>query len=130
VTKHNLDIYDVPDALVAQMGLSGGAATAKSYRCNDPNAVMVQLDALIVPKARMLELKTVTDILEGVRDGAYIEAIVVFREPGASLSMLLDGEHRRRVSVKLGFVEIPCIHVSREVAEDAFRYTEQLKSRQ
>jgi hypothetical protein len=29
---------------------------------------------------------------------------------------LLDGAHRRRVSVALGFVEIPCIQPSREGA--------------
>jgi hypothetical protein len=130
VTKHNLDIDEVPDSLIAQMGLSGIAATATSYHCTDPAAVSVRLDELIVPKARMLELKTVTDILEGVRDGANIEPVVVFREPDAARVMLLDGEHRRRVSVKLGFVEIPCIQVSREIAEDAYRYASQRESRE
>src|SRR5665213_3239365 len=107
------------------MGLTDVAATARSYRCTDASAFLVRLDELIAPKTRMLELKTVTGILEGVRDGNHIEPVVVFREPGASRAKLLDGEHRRRVSVKLGFVEIPCIQPSREEAEDAYGYATQ-----
>jgi len=122
VTKHNLDIDEIPDSLIAAMGLTGFRATALSYRCTHPAAFSVPLDDLIAPVARRLELKTVTDILEGVRNGADIEPIIVFREPGASRAKLLDGEHRRRVAVKLGFVEIPCMQPSREEAEDAYRY--------
>ena len=123
MTKHNLDIDEVPDSLIAAMGLTGVGATARRYRCTRPDMFIVRLDDLIAPIARRLELKTVTDILEGVRDGADIEPIVVFREPGATRAKLLDGEHRRRVSIKLGFVEISCIQPSRGEAEDGYRYT-------
>jgi hypothetical protein len=122
VTKHDLDIAEVPDLLIAEMGLTGVGAKARSYRCTDPAAFFVRLDELIGPTTRMLELKTVTNILEGVRDDADIEPAVVFREPGASRAKLLDGEHRRRVSVKLGFVEIPCIQPSRADAELMYGY--------
>lgn len=125
MTKHNLDIAEVPDSLIAELGLTGIGATERSYRCSDPAAFFVRLDKLVGPKTRMLELKTVTNILEAVRNGTDIEPVVVFREPGASQANLLDGEHRRRVSIKLGFVEIPCIQPSREEAEAAYRYAAQ-----
>jgi hypothetical protein len=46
-----LTIDDIPDELFADYGLRRGGAVAPSYRCTDPQAVLVPVTELTAPCA-------------------------------------------------------------------------------
>lgn len=116
-----MTLDDVSDELLAEYGLPGGGATAASYRCSDQTALLVPLAEVIGPR-RMLNVDAVRSLLRGVRDGVELPPIVVFREPGAATAALLDGLHRWRVSLALGFLAIPATQPSRDDAELVYCY--------
>jgi hypothetical protein len=76
----------------------------------------------ITAPVRKLNPDAVRSLLQGVRDGADLPPIVVFRESGAATATLLDGRHRLSVSLALGFVSIPAMQPSREDAELVYCY--------
>ncbi len=117
-----LTLDGVPDSLLAEYGFTRGAASAASYPCTDPSATLLPLTELIVPVGRRLNAEAVRDLLAVLRDGAALDPVAVFREPGEAQASLLDGLHRWHVSQALGFPSIPCIFLSREDAEVGFRY--------
>ena len=116
----------VPDALLAEFGLQPYSATAPSYRCDDPAAVLVPIGKLIPPKLgpdrRSLVRERLRRVLASIAAGQPLDAIPVFREDGAQCATILDGAHRYFASVKCGFSSIPCKELSRDAAELGFRY--------
>jgi hypothetical protein len=111
----------MPDSLLAEYGFTRGAATERSYRCNDLTVPLVPLTGLIVP-VRKLNEEAVRRLLARLRDGVALDPVPVFREPAAVQAKLLDGLHRWHVSKTLGFPAIPCTYLSREEAEVGFCY--------
>jgi hypothetical protein len=117
-----LTLDGVPDSLLAEYGFTRGAASAStSYPCTDSTAALVPLLDVIVP-GRKLNKEAVRDLLAVLRDGAALDPVSVFREPGATQATLLSGLHRWHVSKALGFAAIPCTYLSREDAEVGYRY--------
>ena len=117
-----LTLDGVSDSLLAEYGFTRGAASALSYPCTDSTATLVPLLDLIVPP-RKLNAEAVRDLLAVLRDGAALDPVPVFRDPGATQATLLDGVHRWHVSRALGFSSIPCTYLSREDAEVGYRYS-------
>src|SRR5579871_4141280 len=104
-------LYVVPDALLAEFGLQPCCATAPSYRCDDPAAVLVPVGELIPPilgpDRRGLMPERLRWVLESISTGRPLDAIPVYREDGAQYVTILDGAHRYFASVKCGFSLIP-----------------------
>jgi hypothetical protein len=122
LNRRPLTLDGVPDELLAEFGLRRGGATLPSYRWADAAAVLVPLADITGPLQRKLNEESVRSLLRGIRDGADLPPVVVFREPGAQTAALLDGLHRVRVSIALGFVAIPALMISRDAAELGYRY--------
>jgi hypothetical protein len=120
--RRPLTLDGVSDSLLAEYGLSRGAAINATYRCSHQAAIPVPLGDVIVPASRKLNEEALRDILRGIRENADIDPIDVFREPGATRVTLLDGLHRWNVSMALALPMIPCRHVSRGEAEGGFGY--------
>jgi len=112
-----LTIHGIPDELLAAYGLRRGGATTPSYRSNDPDAVLMPLAEVTGPEHRKLNEDALRSLLRGLRDGAELPPIIVFREPCAASAVLLDGMHRWRLSLALGFAAIPAIQPTRDDAE-------------
>jgi hypothetical protein len=120
--RRPLDIADVSDELLRELGLVRGYQTAECYRCSDPGTEVVPLHKLLGSPSRWLNRADVASILIGIRDGAAISPVVAFREPGAEVATLLHGMHRCRASLAVGFRAVPAILVSREEATDVYGY--------
>ncbi len=45
-------IYEIPDSMLAEYGFKRGAATSSTYRCDEPNNVLIPLGELRVPAGR------------------------------------------------------------------------------
>jgi excisionase family DNA binding protein len=127
LNRRPLTLDDVPDELLAECGLRRGGMTASSYRCTDPAAVLVPVAEITGPMQRKLNEDALRSLLRAVRDRVPLPPVVVFREPGAATTMLLDGLHRWKVSTALGFNMIPCMLTTREDAELLYRYGETRK---
>jgi hypothetical protein len=124
--QRSLTLHDVPDDLLAEVGLARGGATTVSYSCTDAAAFLTTLGELVGP-IRMLNREALVSILCGIRDGTALPPVVVFREPGATKATLLDGLHRWRASSALGFSAIPCTQPSRDDAKLCYRYTDPVR---
>lgn len=70
------------------------------------------------PAHRLLNEVRLRRLLKGVRDGDDLPAIHVYRAPGAPMAVLVQGAHRWRVSLALGFLMIPCWLLSSDEAAD------------
>jgi hypothetical protein len=103
----------VPAELLPDRGLWRGSAGAASFRCTDPQAVLLPI-AEITPPARNLNPEVMRSLLRAVRDSDDIPPVIVFRERLAVTAELLDGLHRYWVSVALNFALIPAIEPSRD----------------
>lgn len=101
-------LYAIPDELLVECGLVRGSATARSYRCSDPQALYLPLSSMIVPQGRMLDTAKLKQILCGFRDGDDIAPVEAFYEQDKRVFHLLDGAHRWRASLAYGYVQIPC----------------------
>jgi hypothetical protein len=121
LSRRSLTLDEIPAELLTEYGLHRGCATAPSYRCTDPQSILVPV-AEITAGVRKLNADALRSLLRGVRDGHDLPPVVVFREPGAAAAALLDGLHRLRISVALGFVSIPATQPSRDDAELVYRY--------
>ena len=121
-----LTLSVISEDLVAEYGLREIAATPESYRCDDQQAIPVCVGNVLAPMERKLNDATVRQILSGIRDGVSIPAVTVVPEFPPEQVTLLDGLHRFRVSLALGFRMIPCRRVSPDVAEAAFGYWRRL----
>jgi len=118
-----LTLDGVPDSLLAEYGFRRGAVTAVSYHCADKQAALVPTAEVVAKRPdRKLNEQTVRDILCAIRDGTALPPIIVFRPPGVRCARLVDGTHRWRVSVALGFPMIPCLLLNRDEA-DAYGLT-------
>lgn len=119
-------LYDVPADLLAEFGLQPGCATAPSYRCDDPGAVLVPTDELIppilAPGRRGLAPDRLRQVLKAIADVRPLPAMPVFREAGAQRATILDGAHRYYVSVACGFASVPCVALSHDDAEVLYGY--------
>ena len=113
-----LTLDDVTDELLAECALARGGASAKSYRCAEPTAVLLPADKVIGPQRRKLNRDTVVNILNGFRHGHSIPPVEVFYEQETDELILLDGMHRWRASLAYGFAEIPSVMMTREWAEE------------
>jgi hypothetical protein len=120
--RRPLTLDGVPDSLLAEYGFVRGTAVRPSYPCTDPSAPLLPLTELIVPVGRRLNAEAVRDVLAVLRDGAALDPVPVFREPGATQATLLEGLHRWHVSRALGFPTIPCALLNRAEAEEGFCY--------
>lgn len=118
--KRPLNLREIPGALLAEYGLKPGGAD--SYRCDDPAARPVWIGNVLAPQGRGLNEEVVRSLLSGVRDRADLPPVVVVAEGVVEQVTLLDGLHRYRVSVALGFRSIPCIRVSVAEAVDGYGY--------
>ena len=109
-------------AALAELGLAGDSASTSHYSCSDSPALLTPLAEVVGPADRKLNREALISILTAIRDDVPLPPVVVFREPGASTATLLDGVHRWRASLALGFSSIPCTQPSREDAELCYRY--------
>ncbi len=119
--NRSLTLDDIPNNLLAEYGLQRGGATVPSYRCTNPQAILVPIAEITAPVRKLNEC-TLRCLLRGIHDGDDIPPIVIFREPGAPTAQLLDGLHRWRISLTLGFASIPATQPSRDDAELCYRY--------
>jgi hypothetical protein len=109
--KRLLTLDSISGELLAEFVLARGSLTAASYRCTDPTALLVALAQVTGPDRKLNE-DALRRLLCGVRDGADLPPVVIFREPQAATATLLDGLHRYRLSLALGFTLIPAIQPS------------------
>jgi hypothetical protein len=123
--KRLLTLDSISNELLAEFSLACGSVAAPSYRCTDPNAVLMPLVEIIAPDRKLNE-GALRRLLSGVRDDADLPPVVIFREPGAATATLLDGLHRFRLSLALGFTLIPATQPSRDDAELCYRYVGQV----
>jgi hypothetical protein len=119
--KRLLTLDSISDELLAEFSLARGSVTIACYRCADRDAVLVPLAEVAVPDRKLSE-DALRRLLCGVRDGAALPPVVIFREPGAATATLLDGLHRYQLSLALGFKLIPAIQPGRDDAELCYRY--------
>jgi hypothetical protein len=117
-----LTLDEVHAELLAELGLAGDSASTSHYSCSDSPALLTPLAEVVGPADRKLNREALISILTAIRDDVPLPPVVVFREPGASTATLLDGVHRWRASLALGFSSIPCTQPSREDAELCYRY--------
>lgn len=122
MNRRLLTLDGVPDDLLAECGLVRGGASTVSYCCTDPSAVLVPIVEITGPEHRKLNEDAVRSLLQGIRDGAVLPPVVVFREPGAPTAALLDGLHRWRISLALGFLAIPAMQPTRDAADLGYGY--------
>jgi len=123
--KRPLTLDDVPASMLAEYGLSPRTLSATSFRCDEPTAVLLPLDDLILNASRRLHEPSVRWLLGEIRDNRPIDAVPIFREPGMARATLFDGMHRWRVSRALGLPLIPCLYLSRFEAESGYGYAGQ-----
>lgn len=116
-----LTLAAVPLALLAEYGLPEAAAGRDSYRCDDAGVTLVAIKNTRAPLARMLNEAAVRGLLRGIRANASIPPIHVISEQGKV--RLLNGLHRLRVSIAVGFTQIPARFLSLEEAEGAYGYS-------
>jgi len=57
------EIYEIPDAMLAEFGLTRGASTAVTYLCDESGVVSVPLNELRVPSGLVLDLMRLRRIL-------------------------------------------------------------------
>ena len=119
-----LTLDDVTDELLAECGLTRGAASTESYRCAEPTAVLLPTAKVIGPTRRKLNHDTLVNILNGFRHGHSIPPVEVFHETETDELILLDGMHRWRASLAYGFAELPCLMMTREWAEEFRGYVQ------
>jgi len=113
-----LTLDDVPDHLLAEYGFRRGAAVAVSYRCIDKEAVLIRTSDVYAKRPdRKLNEEAIRDLLSGIRDKEALPPIIVYRKAAAELARLVDGTHRLRVAVALGFSMIPCLLLTRDEAD-------------
>jgi hypothetical protein len=112
-----LTLDDVTDELLAECGLTRGAASTESYSCAEPTAVLLPTNKVIGPTRRKLNHDTLVNILNGFRYRHSIPPVEVFHEPATDELILLDGMHRWRASLAYGFAELPCLMMSRDWAD-------------
>jgi hypothetical protein len=113
-----LTLSGIPDSMLADYGQRAGATTAISYRCTDHNAVLEPLAEIRGPPKRLLNEGSLRYHLGLIRDRQSIEPVSVYRARGAPTATLVDGVHRWRLSLALGYVKIPCRHLTKgEAAE-------------
>lgn len=113
-----LTLDDVTDDLLAECGLTRVAASTASYHCAEPTAVLLPTARVIGPARRKLNRDVLVNILSGFRPGHSIPPVEVFYEPTTDELILLDGMHRWRALLAYGFVELPCLMMTREWAEE------------
>jgi RHS repeat-associated protein len=94
-----LTLDDVTDNLLAEYGLTRGAASSASYHCAEPTAVLLPIAKVIGPVRRKLNRDVLASILNGFRHGHSIPPVEVFYEPETDELVLLDGMHRWRASL-------------------------------
>jgi len=121
MARRELTLTEITDELLAECGLCRRGATAQSYRCTDPGAVLVPIGDILA-KPRAVNPEALRRILRGFRDGDDIPPVDVFHDAGLAATHLLGGMHRWRASLAFGFVMIPCNPHSRSDAEGAFGY--------
>jgi len=122
LNEPSLSLGDIPDEFLAGCGLRRGGATESSFGCDDPDAFLVAVGDVFGPRDRSLDATRLRRLLRGIHQGASLPPIIVFREPGARMATLLDGMHRWRASVALGFASIPATQPSREDAVRSYQY--------
>jgi hypothetical protein len=113
-----LMLDDVTDELLAECGLTRGAASTESFCCAEPTAVLLPTKKMIGPVGRKLNRDTLVKILTGFRYGHSIPPVEVFYESQTDELILLDGMHRWRASLGYGFAELPCLMMTRVWAEE------------
>jgi hypothetical protein len=64
-----LTLDDVTDELLAECGLTRGAASTESYRCAEPTAVLLPTNKVSGPPRRKLNHDALVNILNGFRNG-------------------------------------------------------------
>src|ERR1700676_1885398 len=84
---------------------------------SDPNATLEPIGLIRPPilgqSTRGLDETRLFEVLKGIRNGAQIPPVPIFREPGNAIATLLDGAHRYFGSVAAGLTRLPCVHVTR-----------------
>jgi hypothetical protein len=88
-----------------------------SFPCDNPEAVLVRLDAMIGLPERKLNAYRVNRILRGFRERLALPPVAAFRYRKGAVR-LLHGLHRVRASLAYGFIEIPATLVSPGEAEE------------
>jgi hypothetical protein len=123
--KRPLTLSAVPPEFIAEFALQHLAQP--SFRCDDPDIVLMPIGRVLAPERRMLNIDAVRSLLSGISSGASIPAVVVVREVDDQVT-LLDGMHRYMVSSDLGFRFIPCLIISEEDAAVRYSYWRRLPS--
>ena len=104
--------------MLADYGQRAGGTTAVSYRCNDQNVVLELLAEIRGPAQRLLNEASLRYHLGLIRDRLSIEPVWVYRALGAPTATLVDGVHRWRLSLALGYAKIPCRHLTKDEAAE------------
>ena len=112
-----LDVDEITDALLADCGLRRGSVTTQSYRCTDVSAVLVPTRD-VVTTSRAMNREDLVRILKGFRDSDDIPPVPIYHEPVSGRIYLLDGMHRWRASLAIGFPLFPAILCTRTEAEE------------
>ena len=113
-----LTLSGIPDSMLADYDQRAGATTAVSYRCTDQSAVLEPLTEIRGPPQRLLNEASLRYHLGLIRDRQSIEPVWVYRALGAPTATLVDGVHRWRLSLALGYAKIPCRHLTKDEAAE------------
>jgi hypothetical protein len=118
--RRPLNLYGIPSSLLAEYGLTTDAGQRQSYRCDDPVANLVPIRDILAPMGRGLNEDVVRQLLNGIKGAASIPPVIVVSEGFKQQVALLDGLHRFRVSLALGYPMVPCQHVPLETAKSRY----------
>ena len=110
----------MPSGLLAEYGLTTDAGQRQSYRCDDSTARLVSIRDILAPMGRGLNEDVVRQLLSGIKSAVSIPPVIVVPEGFKQQVALLDGLHRFRVSLALGYPIVPCQYISLERAKDVY----------
>jgi hypothetical protein len=116
------EIYEIPDAMLAEFGLTRGAVPAATYHCEELGVVSVPLNELRVPGGRAVDPTRLRRVLSAIVAHEPLPALPVYREPTAVV--VLDGMHRYPAARALGLRALPCRELSLDDARDFYCYPE------
>jgi hypothetical protein len=116
-----LTITEVSDEMLARCGLKRGGATSSHCQCLEFDE-LVPIAKVIGPWHRMLNVDATVSLLEGFRDGHSIPPVEIFHETEPDGYHLLDSCHRWRVSLAVGYQQLPATLVDRDWAETCRGY--------
>lgn len=117
MSPHQTTIDAIPPEMLAAHGLTRNGAVASSFKCTDPGALRIPTASIEHPANYQVKWDTAGHLLRRIHDQVALDPIVVTRRPGNCQFVLVDGLHRRLVSMAVGFPSMPARLLSYDTAQ-------------